>query len=182
MALTYNLQEQKPWSLDWGFFLQIIRFRSLHQLKLFFPCENVIQEQHQWPDSTVQSHQWAAIDGSTCAEMFLLRIMYSHQSDRAWSHILRITPKLHNNVIQLPWKHFCLSSQRHSKAHLVLLSMRGPIPGLHKQNWIKTQGVQMVQMPLSSSGAHTLWLWGRDKGSKFTLAFKFLTIYISLWN
>lgn len=45
----------------------------------FFSPENVIQERHQWPDSTVQSHQWAAIDGSTCEEMFLLRIMHSHQ-------------------------------------------------------------------------------------------------------
>lgn len=77
---------------------------------------------------------------------------------RAWSHILRITPKLHRNIIQLPWKHFCLSSQKHCKVHSVLPSMHGPIPGLHKQNWIKLQGVQMVQMPLCHifRSTHTL--------------------------
>lgn len=116
VALTYNLQEQKPWievliedsvfkSLDLGHYIS---------WSFFFSPENVIQEQHQWPDSTVQSHQCAAIDGITCAEMFLLRLMHSHQCNRTWSHILRITPKLHNNVIQLPWKHFCLSKTQQS--------------------------------------------------------------------
>lgn len=154
LDLQFTGEKILNWRLDWGFSLQIIRFRSLHQLKLFFPLKT--SSKNSISDLTVpsvQSHQWAAIDGSTCAEMFLLRIMCSHQRDGAWSHILRITPKLHNNVIQLPWKQFSSSSRNHSKAYLELLSMRGPIPELYRQNWIKPWWAQMVQMPL----CHIIW-------------------------
>lgn len=151
VALTYNLQEQKPWievliegsvfkSLDLGHYIS---------WSFFFPPENVIQEQHQWPDSAVQSHQWAAIDGRTCAEMFLLKMMHSHQCDRVW----RITPKLHRNIIQPPWEHFCLSSWKQQSPYCAFKMCR-PIPEQHKQSCIKPQGVQMPLCHIWST--HTL--------------------------
>lgn len=92
--------------------------------------------------------------------------------------------------------YFCLLSQFQSKAHRVLLSMRAPIPGLYKQNWIKPQQwvfmrtlciCMVAQMPLCHVIWSTLWVWGREKGfsaSKFTLVFKFLEyLYITLeWS